>query len=56
MANLQISVPITVAAALFIITVLWGIISKLCSVLVSKTAVDRVSPIQAVVAAIVSQS
>jgi len=30
LANLQISIPITVAAALFVITVLWGIISCCC--------------------------
>jgi hypothetical protein len=30
--NLQISIPVTVAAALFAITVLWGIVGKQCSV------------------------
>jgi hypothetical protein len=46
--NLQISIPITIAAALLAVTALWITISKLLSVDV-RTAVDWVSSIQAVV-------
>jgi hypothetical protein len=53
--NLQISIPITVAAALFALSVLYGVISKLCSVDL-QTVVDWVSSkIQAVIVVVVSR-
>lgn len=54
MQNLQISIPITVVAALFAFTVLWIVISKQSSVGV-QTVVEWKLQIQAVVVVVVNQ-